>query len=57
MEGGAGAGDTWLRRTFAVGRLTGRSAELRVARGMQWHGPLLRAVVGTAPLASRVTVH
>ena len=56
--GGVDAGDsTWLRRTFAVGRLTRRSAELKVARGMRWRGPLLRAVVGGSPRASRTTVH
>ena len=56
--GGVGAGDnTLLRRTFAVGRLTRRSAELRVARGMRWQGPLLRAVAGGVPRVSRTTVH
>jgi hypothetical protein len=56
--GGVGAGDnTLLRRTFAVGRLTRRSAELKVARGMRWQGPLLRAMGNGAPRLSRVSVH
>lgn len=37
-------GGTSLRRTFAVGRLTRRSAELRLARGMESASALLRRV-------------
>lgn len=58
VGGGRSAGDAWLRRTFAVGRLTRRSAELRVARGPQWRGPLLlRAVVGGSPRAWARNIH
>jgi hypothetical protein len=57
MRGGVGAGDTWLRRTFVVGRLTRRTAELKVARGMRWREPLGRAVGGGVARVSGSTVH
>ena len=41
VDVGAGGG-AWLRRTFAVGRLTRRSAELQIARA---HGAGMSRVV------------
>ena len=57
MRGGVGAGDSWLRRTFAVGRLTRRTAELKVARGMRWREPIGRALGSAVPRVSGSTVH
>jgi len=54
---GVGGGGAWLRRTFAVGRLRGRTVEVRVAlgRGRAWPSRLLaRAYPGGRQAGGRV---
>jgi hypothetical protein len=56
MRGGA----TWLRRTFAVGRLTRGSAELRIARRARWSVPgpkLVSALLRGPSRGSSAAVH